>query len=177
MTTNQLHMARTTSADGTPIAWFSSGEGPPLLLIHGSAGDHSRWNTLRTHLESLLAEGKDEEVVITLFRDAVGSSDEELEIVRSQPSWPGRVAAAHTLPRELRVHDQYRFDPEEAARITVPTLLLVGANAPDRFQPKPVLEALPDGHLAELEGQEHEADIVAPQLVADQLVRFLRDNP
>lgn len=269
--TDQLRRTQTTSADGTTIAWFSSGDGPPLLLIHGSAGDHRRWNTLRHHLEphftvhamdrrgrgasgdgseyaierehedvaavvdaiaaehgqpvdvyghsyggfaafgtptrttslrrlvlyeawpmedpsaitppvvsvermeALLAEGRDEEVVETLFRDAVGSSEEELEIVRSQPSWPGRVAAARTLPRELRVHDEHRFAAEEAARITVPTLLLVGADAPDRFQPEPVLESLPDGHLAVLEGQEHEADIVAPELVADQLLAFLRD--
>ena len=272
MTTNELRTSQTTSADDTTIAWFSSGEGPPLLLVHGSAGDHSRWNTLRPHLEphftvhamdrrgrgasgdgpeyaierehedvaavvdaiadehgqsvdvyghshggfaafgapvltanlrrlvlyeawpmedpsainppvefvermeALLAEGKDEEAVVTLFRDAVGSTDEELQIVRSQPSWPGRVAAAHTLPRELRVHDEHRFDPEAAARIAVPTLLLVGADAPDRFQPEPVLDALPDGELAELAGQEHEADIVAPQLVAEQLVRFLLDD-
>ncbi len=265
-------IAHTTSRDGTWIAWFTSGDGPPLLLIHGSAGDHSRWDTLRPHLEphftvhamdrrgrgasgdgpeyaierehedvaavidaiaeehgqpvdvyahshggyaafgapplatrlrrlvlyeawpmedpsaitppmefvermeALLAEGKDEQVVETLFRDAVGSTEEELEIVRSQPSWPGRVAAAHTLPRELRVHDEHRFDPRQAARITVPTLLLVGADAPDRFQPQPVLEALPDGHIAELAGQEHEADIVAPELVAEQLVAFLRDD-
>jgi pimeloyl-ACP methyl ester carboxylesterase len=265
-------IARTTSRDGTQIAWFTSGEGPPLLLIHGSAGDHSRWDTLRSHLEphftvhamdrrgrgasgdgpeyaierehedvaavtdaiaedhgqlvdiyghshggyaafgapplttnlrrlvlyeawpmedpsainppmefvermeALLAEGKDEEVVLALFRDAVGSTEEELEVVRSQPSWPGRVAAAHTLPRELRVHDEYLFDPDQAARITVPTLLLVGADAPDRFQPEPVLESLPDGHIAELAGQEHEADIVAPELVAEQLVAFLGDR-
>jgi pimeloyl-ACP methyl ester carboxylesterase len=262
-------ISHTTSRDGTEIAWFTSGEGPPILLVHGSAGDHSRWDTLRPHLEphftvhamdrrgrgasgdgpdyalerehedvaavveavadehgqpvdvyahshggfaafgtpplttnlrrlvlyeawpmidpsaitpptvfvermeALLAQGKDEQVVETLFRDAVGSTEEELEIVRSQPSWPGRVAAAHTLPRELRAHDEHLFDPEEAARITVPTLLLVGADAPDRFQAGPVLEALPDARLAELEGQEHEADIVAPELVADQLARFL----
>jgi pimeloyl-ACP methyl ester carboxylesterase len=32
-----------TSTDGTPIAYRRSGEGPPLVLVHGTAADHSRW--------------------------------------------------------------------------------------------------------------------------------------
>ena len=31
------------SADGTPIAVWRSGDGPPLVLVHGAAADHSRW--------------------------------------------------------------------------------------------------------------------------------------
>ena len=32
-----------TSNDGTPIAYRRSGEGPPLVLVHGAAADHGRW--------------------------------------------------------------------------------------------------------------------------------------
>jgi pimeloyl-ACP methyl ester carboxylesterase len=31
------------SVDGTPIAYWRSGEGTPLVLVHGTAADHSRW--------------------------------------------------------------------------------------------------------------------------------------
>lgn len=31
------------SKDGTSIAAWRSGEGPPLILVHGAAADHSRW--------------------------------------------------------------------------------------------------------------------------------------
>ena len=31
------------SRDGTPIAVFSSGEGPPLVLVHGATADHTTW--------------------------------------------------------------------------------------------------------------------------------------
>lgn len=31
------------SSDGTPIAVWQSGSGPPLLLVHGATADHSRW--------------------------------------------------------------------------------------------------------------------------------------
>jgi pimeloyl-ACP methyl ester carboxylesterase len=32
-----------TTRDGTPIAVFRSGAGPPLALIHGAAADHTTW--------------------------------------------------------------------------------------------------------------------------------------
>ena len=32
-----------TSKDGTPIAYWRSGQGPPLVLVHGTSADHSRW--------------------------------------------------------------------------------------------------------------------------------------
>jgi pimeloyl-ACP methyl ester carboxylesterase len=32
-----------TSKDGTAIACWCSGEGPPLVLVHGTAADHNRW--------------------------------------------------------------------------------------------------------------------------------------
>ncbi len=38
------------SPDGTVIAVWSSGTGPPLLLVHGSMSDHRRWR-ITEHLE------------------------------------------------------------------------------------------------------------------------------
>ena len=34
------------SDDGTPIAAFSSGDGPPLVLVHGATGDHTTWRSV-----------------------------------------------------------------------------------------------------------------------------------
>ena len=31
------------SRDGVPIAVFSSGDGPPLILVHGTTADHTTW--------------------------------------------------------------------------------------------------------------------------------------
>jgi pimeloyl-ACP methyl ester carboxylesterase len=39
------------SPDGTPIAVFSSGEGPPLLLVHGATADHTTWRSVGPVLE------------------------------------------------------------------------------------------------------------------------------
>jgi len=40
-----------TSRDGTPIAYERSGEGLPLVLIHGAAADHTRWKPILPELE------------------------------------------------------------------------------------------------------------------------------
>ena len=39
-------MESVISADGTPIAYERTGSGPPLILVHGAASDHTRWATL-----------------------------------------------------------------------------------------------------------------------------------
>lgn len=39
------------SADGTQIAWFTTGSGPALVMIHGGGGDHTRWGPLLPRLE------------------------------------------------------------------------------------------------------------------------------
>lgn len=44
-------MERVISADGTPIAYWRGGGGPPLLLVHGTTADHSRWVPLLPRLE------------------------------------------------------------------------------------------------------------------------------
>ena len=36
----------TRSPDGTPIAWFRSGTGPPMVLVHGATADHTAWRTV-----------------------------------------------------------------------------------------------------------------------------------
>lgn len=40
-----------TSTDGTPIAVWRSGSGPPLLLVHGTGADHNSWAQVLPGLE------------------------------------------------------------------------------------------------------------------------------
>jgi len=46
-----LNTQKVTSKDGTPIASWRSGQGPPLVLIHGTSADHMRWRPVLPALE------------------------------------------------------------------------------------------------------------------------------
>ena len=127
-------------------------------------------------LESLLAEGRREEVLETMYRDVVMMSEEEIAGLKAAPTWPARVAAAPTVPRELRAFGRQAFDPAQAARITVPVLLLVGEDSPEEIQADPdvVAAALPDATLRVLPGQAHIAHLTDPEGFAEQVLAFLR---
>ena len=263
-----------TSKDGTPIAYWTSGNGPPLVLVHGTPADHTRWRPLLPYLEShttvhamdrrgrggsgdgqeyalereyedvaavvdavaeasgsavdvyghshggicafggatltsnirklvlyegwglpnpevyalpadleermdaLLASGELDAVVETLFRELESMSEEDLSALRSAPSWPGRVAAAPTITRELRAERGARLDPEQAAKITVPVLLLTGENSsdPSKADIETVAAALPDARIEVLEDQEHVADILVPKTFSEYVMAFLRES-
>ena len=43
---------RIASADGTPIALFANGGGPPILLVHGAAADHTTFRVIGPRLST-----------------------------------------------------------------------------------------------------------------------------
>lgn len=45
-------MQKVISKDGTEIGFIKRGEGPPLLLIHGTTADHSRWHPIIPYFEN-----------------------------------------------------------------------------------------------------------------------------
>jgi pimeloyl-ACP methyl ester carboxylesterase len=47
-----LPMSRVRSRDGTKIAYWTSGLGSPLVVVHGAAADHTRWRPLLPYLEA-----------------------------------------------------------------------------------------------------------------------------
>lgn len=44
-------MEKITSADGTTIGCEATGSGPPLLLVHGTTADHTRWSGISPQLD------------------------------------------------------------------------------------------------------------------------------
>jgi pimeloyl-ACP methyl ester carboxylesterase len=272
--TGEPGVLRVVSRDGTEIAWWTSGTGPPLVVVHGTPADHTRWRPLLPYLEphvtvhamdrrgrgasgdgpeydlareyedvaavvdaaaeasgapvdlyghshggivafgaatltskigklvlyegwpvpdpevyalppglqdrldALLAAGDRDGVVETLFRELELMSDEDMQAFKAAPSWPGRVAAAHTIGREVRAETTARLDPELASRISVPVLLVTGEHGADpaKADIEAVAAALPDARIVVIEGQEHVADVLVPEVFAQQLLAFLRDQ-
>jgi len=254
------------SKDGTPIAYRRSGEGPPLVLVHGATAAHGRWNpvlpALEKHftvyavdrrgrggsgdadgyavkrefedialvvdsigepvnllghsygalcsleaallsrnirklvlyepamhitgekihptgtvdrLEALLEAGDRDEVVATVMREIAGLSLEDVEVLRRLPVWQARVAAAHTIPRELRAFERYRFDPRRFRDLGVPALLLGGGESPSymKVANQTVNRALPDSRIVVMPRQGHAAMDTGTDLFTKQVLRFL----
>lgn len=272
--TTESTLATVASRDGTKIGYWTSGQGPPLVLVHGMTADHTRWAPLLPYLEpkftvhaidrrgrgasedgrdyalkrefedvaavvdavaaasgnkvdvyghssgglysfgaatltpnigrlvlyegwpsvdprpmipasfidqldALLAEGDPEGVVEAIMRDVVHMSEDDLAAYRSLPAWRQRVAAAHTIPREMRTESQARLDPQTASGITVPVLMVVGQDSPDAMKRdyEDVAAALPNAQLTVIEGQQHTADVLAPEAFAELLIAFLGEEP
>lgn len=82
----------------------------------------------------------------------------------------------HTSIRELRAGAI--LEPERAAKVTVPIMLLVGGDTPDalRHDPETVAAALPDARIEVLDGQQHIAHRHVPEVFAQHVLAFLRDQ-
>ena len=128
-------------------------------------------------LEALLAAGDREGVLTTFVREIVRMPPHEFERFHASPAWAARLAAAHTLPRELRAHEAYRFDPQRFRDLRIPTLLLVGGDSPYFF--KAAIEAahaaLPNSRILALPGQQHIAMDTAPDLFVREVITFLKE--
>jgi pimeloyl-ACP methyl ester carboxylesterase len=263
---------RVVSADGTEIAYWATGQGPPLLLVHGSAGIHERFEPLLPYLEphatvfaldrrgrgssgdapdydlarefedvaavvdaiaeasgedvavyghsyggncawgataltpniralvlyegwplvkpelfvfpaeqeagleERLAAGDPEAALLFFMSEVIGFPEEEITAIRAQPTWPARVSTAHTIAREARAVVEDPFDRRQAAAITMPVLVLTGADSPPEVKddPEAIATALPDARLVVIEGQQHLADVLAPDVFAGHVLEFLR---
>jgi hypothetical protein len=53
-------------------------------------------------IESRLADGDREGALQLMMLEVVRMPDSEIALIPAQPSWGARVAAAHTIPHELR---------------------------------------------------------------------------
>ncbi|MCA1554519.1 MAG: alpha/beta hydrolase [Chloroflexi bacterium] len=261
-------MQTVQSSDGTRIAFERTGDGPPLVLVHGTSADHTRWapvlpalnrhfsvyamdrrgrggsgdsksyalerefedvaavvdaigepvnllghsygalcalegarrtNNLRrlvlyepplpragvsvsapeivTRLEQMLAAGDREGVVVSMMRDVALVPPHELELLRSVPAWQARVAAAHTIPRELLSEDgtAYEFNTDHFRNFVTPTLLLMGSDSPAFLQDATRIlhDVLPNNVLHVMPGQQHTAMNTAPDLFSRAVIEFL----
>jgi pimeloyl-ACP methyl ester carboxylesterase len=126
-------------------------------------------------LQALKEQGNKEAVLTTFLREIVRMPSHELDLLQSQPAWSGRVAAAHTIPRELQAHQAYKFKAERFSNVRTPTMLLLGGDSPHFFKTavELVKAALPSSQVVVLPGQQHVADQTAPELFLREVLRFL----
>lgn len=129
-------------------------------------------------LQALLEVGDREALLTTFMTEVVRAPPDQLELLRSLPAWEPRLAAAHTLVREARVADRYRFQPERWRDFDTPTLLLLGGDSPPFLtQATEALHAaLPHSTLRVMSGQQHAAMDTAPHLFVEEILRFVGEH-
>lgn len=258
------------SRDGTDIAVFTTGEGPPLVLVHGAAADHTTFRvvgprlatrytvhaidrrgrgasgdtppyaierefedvaavadaiadggeplavvghsyggrcalgaalltmsiakvvsyegaptppgvqygdpSLADELVSLDDAGRPADVLEAFLRRVVGMDDAAIAAYRADPVWPLRVAAAHTIPRELRAEGRSGGAGLEAlARVRQPVLQILGGESKPAFGDATAAldDRLIDGHVVVIPGARHAAHHTHPEALIEAIDTFL----
>ena len=129
-------------------------------------------------LQALLDAGDQDGVVTTFMSDIAKVRPNDLKLLQSLPAWKARVAAAHTIPRELRAVPGYSFDAQRFSKLKTPTLLLLGADSPQFLKAGSLaLEpVLPNCRTAVMPGQQHAAMDTGPELFVTEVPRFLEER-
>ena len=122
-------------------------------------------------VRSALERGDREGALTTFLRGIVGMSDAELDAYRANPVWPARVAAAHTILREVEAEASAAASLDAMGRVTAPVLLLLGSTSrsPFRIGTDALAALLADADVAVVEGAAH----AAHHTHADEFVRVV----
>jgi pimeloyl-ACP methyl ester carboxylesterase len=125
--------------------------------------------------EATAASGDRDAVVSSFLREIVQLSENEVRLMRAHPSWAARLAAAHTIPRELRAAEQFSFVPTRFADVHIPIGMMVGGDSPAFLKDATTRlhAALPTSEVVVLAGQRHAAMNTAPSLFVSQLRALL----
>jgi pimeloyl-ACP methyl ester carboxylesterase len=158
-------LALAAAAGGLPITKLALYE-PPFMA---EAEDGVRIKEYTERLGELLAAGRAGDAV-ELFMTNVGVPAQAVAGIRAQPGWAMLEAIAPTLAYDDQVLGDGSVPRDLASTITVPALVLAGADSPQGLQQaaKSTAEALPTAGHRTLEGQTHDVspDALAPVLAA-----------
>lgn len=127
-------------------------------------------------MEAALAGGDRDGALAEALASALEMSDDDIDALRSMPSWENRLAVAHTIPRECRAEEGWAYRPGQFATIAAPTLFLLGSDTtPElRVATEHAMAAVGDPTLQLLEGHGHMAHKTDPAMVARLVAAFCR---
>jgi pimeloyl-ACP methyl ester carboxylesterase len=129
-------------------------------------------------LDDLVTRGEREEVLALALTEFAGFGPEDLEAYRATPLWAPRVAAAHTIPREIRAEETYRLHPATFRDLAARVMYLLGSESPPWAErgAEVVQAAVPACSVVVLEGQGHMATVTAPELLVAEATRFFGET-
>jgi pimeloyl-ACP methyl ester carboxylesterase len=114
---------------------------------------------LLERLRSDLGRGDKEAALSGFLAGIVGMSAADLASYRAEPVWPARVAAAHTILRELEAEVSPAAGLDALGRVAVPVLLIVGgaSRSPFGVGTQALAARLRDATVVEIGGAAHAA--------------------
>jgi pimeloyl-ACP methyl ester carboxylesterase len=126
-------------------------------------------------VEAALASGDNDAAIAVVLVDILEMSGEEIDVFRSSPLWPTRLAAAPTVPRECRVEEGWVYRPGQFDAITAPTLLLAGSDSVPvvKEATRSAAAAIRGAGIHVLEGHAHFAHRTEPAMVATIVNEFI----
>jgi pimeloyl-ACP methyl ester carboxylesterase len=128
-----------------------------------------------TRLRERLAAGDPAGVLATFMTEVVGMTSQELASFAANPIWPVRVAAAHTILRELDAESSVGASLDALGAVRQPVLQLLGsASLPIFGEAAAALDArLADGRVVEIDGAKHAAHHTHVEAVLEAVLAFL----
>lgn len=110
-------------------------------------------------VRTALQRGDNDLALRTFLSGIVGMSEAALEAYRRDPVWPARVAAAHTILREIEAEATEAASIEALAGATAPVLLILGSvsRSPFRIGTDALAARLANVHVVTIEGAAHAA--------------------
>jgi pimeloyl-ACP methyl ester carboxylesterase len=129
-------------------------------------------------LERLLAADRRAELLEVFLREVVDMTPAEMEAFRAAETYPLRVAAANTVPRELRAGASAGASLERFAAVSQPVLQVLGSESPTVFREgaRALAQRLERGQLAVIEGARHAAHHTHVEALAELVERFLAET-
>jgi pimeloyl-ACP methyl ester carboxylesterase len=126
-------------------------------------------------LEALVASGDRDGALALALTEFADFGPDDLEQYRASPLWAPRVAAAHTIAREVRAEEAWVPTFDTIGRLDARVMLLLGGESPAwaRQGAEAIAAVVADSRIFVLEGQGHMATVTAPDLLAAEVVRFL----
>jgi pimeloyl-ACP methyl ester carboxylesterase len=165
-------------SSGAALALAAAAAGPSITKVAlyeppfmAEVEDGTRIKEYTERLGELLDARRDGDAV-ELFMTNVGVPAQAVAGIRAQPGWAMLEAIAPTLAYDDRVLGDGSVPRDLASTITVPALVLAGADSPQSLQQaaKATADALPTAEHLTLEGQTHD---VSPDALAPVLAAFL----
>lgn len=130
---------------------------------------------LLDEMRRLLSAGEPAAALDAFLSAVVGMSPEALDAYHHEPVWPARVAAAHTIVREVEAESSPAASLDALASVDLPVLLILGSasRAPFRIGTDALAARLPTARVVVIEGAAHAAHHTHPEVFVAVVESFL----